>query len=170
LNIHTKEIMKKPLLRLYAKKITSLLTFLLLLLFSVQVSAQNRTVTGTVTSQADNEALPGVIITTSEGKKNTTTDSEGKFSIEVTPADQILIRMIGFSAQTITVGTRTNLIIRLTSTEEALNEIVVVGYGTQKKANLTGAISSINPEAFKGRSRSHSRIFAAGTNARGNGS
>jgi TonB-linked SusC/RagA family outer membrane protein len=143
--------MKKPLLRLYGKKITGFLTFLLLLLFSIQLSAQNRTIRGTVTSEVDNETLPGVIITTSEGKKNVTTDNKGRFSIEVTPADQLLVRMIGFSAQTITVGAQTNLIIKLTSTEEVLNEIVVVGYGTQKKANLTGAVSTVNAEAFKGR-------------------
>jgi TonB-linked SusC/RagA family outer membrane protein len=143
--------MRKPLLRMYGEKIKGLLTFILLLLFSIQVSAQNKILSGTVVSQEDNGALPGVIITTTGSKKSATTDSQGKFSIEVTATDQLLVRMIGFKSQNIPAGTQTNLVIRLTSTEEVLNEIVVVGYGTQKKANLTGAISTVNAEAFKGR-------------------
>ncbi|MBG6234090.1 TonB-linked SusC/RagA family outer membrane protein [Pedobacter sp. CAN_A7] len=143
--------MRKPLLSLYGEKTKGLFTFLLLLLFSIQVSAQNKILSGTVVSQEDSEALPGVIITTTGSKKNATSDSQGKFSIEVTTTDQLLVRMIGFKPQTIPAGMQTNLVIRLTSTEEVLNEIVVVGYGTQKKANLTGAISTVNAEAFKGR-------------------
>lgn len=143
--------MKKPLLKTNGKKIKGLLSFFLLLLFSMQVSAQTKVLTGTVVSVQNNETLPGVIITTSESKRSVTTDGQGKFTIEVTTTDQLLVRMIGYKTQTIPSGRQSSLVIKLAPTEEELNEIVVVGYGTQKKANLTGAISTVNAEAFKGR-------------------
>jgi len=143
--------MKKPLLKMLKKHVKGVFAFFLLLLFSVQVAAQNKVVTGTIVSQGDNESLPGVIVTSLGSKKSVTTDGQGKFSLEVNVSDQLQVRMIGFKEQNIPVTTQTSLVIRLISTEELLDEIVVVGYGTQKKANLTGAISTVTAEAFKGR-------------------
>ncbi len=144
--------MRKPLPFLYGKQIKGLLTCMcLLLLFSMNALAQNKVITGTVVSLEDNESLPGVIITTSMGKKSTSTDSNGKFSIEVAPTENLIVRMIGFLEQNVVIGQQTKLTVKMKIAEQSLAEVVVVGYGTQKKANLTGAISSVSGEEFKGR-------------------
>jgi TonB-linked SusC/RagA family outer membrane protein len=121
------------------------------LLSSIQLLAQSRTVSGTVLDQSTNQALPGVVITNNGTKRSVSTDASGKFSIETGSADQLRIRMIGYAEQTITPGTQSTLNIKLQSSEQDLEEVVVVGYGTQKKANLTGAISTVSGKEFESR-------------------
>ncbi|MGY8946639.1 MAG: SusC/RagA family TonB-linked outer membrane protein, partial [Flavobacteriales bacterium] len=76
----------------------------------------------------------------------TTTDFDGNFSISVKSGDVLIVSYIGFLTQSITISNQTSLTIVLQSDASELDEVVVVGYGTQKKSNLTGAISKVTNE------------------------
>ncbi|MBX2844336.1 MAG: TonB-dependent receptor [Flammeovirgaceae bacterium] len=106
-------------------------------------------VSGTVTSGDENEALPGVSIIVKGTSTGTTTDVDGKFSLSV-PADATLqFSYIGFITQDIVVGNQSQLNVVLEPDLAQLEEVVVVGYGTQKRAEVTGAIASVGADAIK---------------------
>ncbi len=97
-------------------------------------------VLGTV-SDENGEPLPGVSILLKGTQQGLITDSNGKFSIEVPDEQSVLVfSFVGYLTQEITVGSRTIIDITLQTDEKALEEIVVVGYGTQKKSDLTGSV------------------------------
>lgn len=121
----------------------------LLLLFCITVStAQARPVeqrlTGKVTD-GTGAGLPGVSIAIKGTNLGTVTNANGEFTITVANADAVLVfRFVGYETQEIIVGTRSTLNVELLPSAKGLNELVVVGYGTQKKVNLTGAITAVN--------------------------
>lgn len=125
------------------KRILYLLTFLLNTALSVVAQTPNRTVSGRVTGQ-DGAGLPGVNVVIKGTQKGTTTSADGQYSLSDVPADATLtFSSIGFTAQDINVGTRTALDVSLGSDERSLSEVVVVGYGTQRKVETTGSIASV---------------------------
>ena len=100
-------------------------------------------ISGTITDEAG-QPLPGANILEKGTDNGTQTDFDGNFSLEVTNQNATLvISYVGFATQEISVGDQTNFSIALKEDAAGLDEIVVVGYATQKKANLTGAVSSI---------------------------
>ena len=113
-----------------------------------QTPASGRTVSGLVQDDK-NQALPGVNVLlkgtgTPDRGRGTTTDTDGRFRLVVPETGAVLqLSYIGFATQEIIVGTQTDLTITLLEDNKTLNEIVVVGYGTQKKSDLTGAVSTI---------------------------
>ncbi len=123
----------------------SSLTLLLLLGFAVSsVFAQQRTVTGTVTSE-ELGALPGVNIVIQGTTTGAVTYADGTYSIEVPGPDAILVySFIGYSTMAITVGDQTDISPLLVSDVTALDEIVVTGYTTQRKSDITGAVSVVD--------------------------
>ncbi|MBI9040782.1 MAG: TonB-dependent receptor [Lutibacter sp.] len=108
------------------------------------VSAQNKKiVSGTIISSEDNFALPGASIIEKGTKNGTSTDFDGKFSLEVSEnAKTIVVSFMGFITQEIAI-TNGPLNITMQMSSAALDEVVVVGYGTQKKSVVTGAISAV---------------------------
>ncbi len=121
-----------------------LLVFSLLILFSTALYAQERTVRGTVTSTEDGEGLPGVSIQVEGTTRGTVTDFEGNYSLNIQEGDNRLVfSFIGFQTATIEVGNRAVIDVALELDVEQLEEIVVVGYGIQRKSDLTGAVSSV---------------------------
>ena len=91
------------------------------------------------------KAIPGVNILIKGTTDGTTTDAEGKFKINVPDQNTILVfSFIGYSTQEITVGARSNITVNLEPDLTTLSEIVVVGYGEQKRSSVTGAVSSVN--------------------------
>ncbi len=115
-----------------------------------QLFAQQRTVTGTVTSADSGETLPGVNILVKGSSVGTATDIEGKYSIQVPSADAVLaFSFIGFEVQEIRVGNSSSLDVAMQPELSALSEVVVVGYGTQERAKVTGAISSVSSEQIR---------------------
>lgn len=122
--------------------------FLLLLFFgvaSLTVSAQVN-VSGVVTDTM-NEPVPGISIAVENSTSGTITDLDGKYTITVPNSNSTLIfSFIGYKTQKITVGNRTVINVTLEEDIATLDEVVVVGYGIQKKVNVTGAVSSINFE------------------------
>lgn len=109
------------------------------------VQQKSKIVTGTV---LDVTGMPviGANVTVKGTTQGTITDMDGKFSLEVAEGDILQVTYIGFANQEVKVGTQTNLSVTLKEDAEALDELVVVGYGTQKKVNLTGAVTAITGE------------------------
>lgn len=126
-------------------KLTSLL---LLLLVATEAFAQDgRIVTGIVSSAEGGEGLPGVnIVVKNNASRGTTTNLEGRYSLEVSPQDTLVFSYIGFIAEEVAVGNRSTLDITLNPDIESLQEVVVVGYGTQKKTTLTGSVAEVEGE------------------------
>jgi len=126
-----------------------LLKVILLLLFSVCSIAgiyAQRTVTGTVLDESQ-QPIPSANVVLKGTQTGALTDSNGKFTLTVpSSGGTLLISFIGYVTQEVPVGTSSVLNITLKTESLALNEVVVVGYGTQRKADVTGAISSVSSE------------------------
>lgn len=110
-------------------------------------SQQKKTITGTI---VDPSGMPviGANVMVKGTTNGTITDMDGKFSLEVASGATLMVSYIGFANQEIKVSNQTNLSIALKEDAEALDELVVVGYGTQKKSDLTGSVSSVKSEVI----------------------
>lgn len=122
------------------------------------VPRQEITVSGTVTSQEDRSALPGVSVRVAGTSQGVVTDEEGKYEISVPNADSELeFTFLGFLTQTVRVGSypvtggRAEIDIRLAQDLQSLDEVMVVGYGTVKKTDLTGAVAVVDNEQLNRR-------------------
>jgi TonB-dependent starch-binding outer membrane protein SusC len=127
------------------KKIKLLLLVCALALLNLAVSAQTRTITGKVTDSKTGEPIPGATINVLHSKIGTAADEKGSFRIQIpsTLSKVVLsISGVGYTAVEITPHDE-NVVIGLNAVNKQLNDVVVVGYGTAKKATLTGAISTI---------------------------
>ena len=115
------------------------------------VSEADRRITGRVTS-ATGEPLPGVSIAIKGTKTGTLTDVNGNYALNIPDDNTVLVfSYIGFISQEFKPGGAGTLNVQLVADEKSLNAVVVVGYGTQKKVNLTGAVDQVGPEVFKNR-------------------
>ncbi|WP_276496760.1 TonB-dependent receptor [Pontibacter litorisediminis] len=104
------------------------------------------TVTGKVTDK-DGVGLPGVTVVLKGTNKGAPTDSEGNFTITVPDGNGTLVfSYIGFQTQEVEINGRSSISVTLSEDTKSLEEVVIVGYGTQKKANLTGAVEQVNAE------------------------
>lgn len=121
------------------------------LLFHFQGIAQSNVITGNVVAASDNTPLPGVTVALKGESRGTVTDVDGNFSISAEPSAVLVFTFIGMETQEVTVGNSTTLTIRMEEGIESLQEVVVVGYGTQKKANLTGAVASVDTKVLESR-------------------
>src|SRR5690606_34105390 len=102
-------------------------------------------VSGTVTSEMDGEGIPGVNILVKGTVTGTVTDLNGSYSLNVPNEDDILVfSSIGYLSQEVAVNGRTTIDIILAEDVQSLDQIVVVGYSTQKKVNLTGSVASVD--------------------------
>ncbi|MEJ7769666.1 MAG: carboxypeptidase-like regulatory domain-containing protein, partial [Chitinophagaceae bacterium] len=107
----------------------------------INVASLAQTITGTISDASSGKPLPGASITVLGQKQRTLSDANGSFSIEVPGASSVIeITYIGYATQQITVGTTTQLEITLQPNSADLAQVVVVGYGTQNKRNVTGAV------------------------------
>ncbi len=111
-----------------------------------QAAAQSKQLTGTVRSAEDDAVLPGVAILIEGNAKGTITDINGAFSLEVMEEDVLIISYLGYETQKITVGSRSVLNVSLNLDLKTLEEIVVVGYGSVKKSDLTGSVSTVKSQ------------------------
>ena len=121
------------------------LKFLFVFTIGFQMYAQN--VKGVVLGEEG--PLPGATVLVKGSNIGTTTDFDGNFSIEASQNDILVISFIGFSTQVVTIGNQTDLTISLLPDTE-LDEVILVGYGTQKKEELTSAITKIESKDFNG--------------------
>ncbi|MCJ0741650.1 SusC/RagA family TonB-linked outer membrane protein [Pedobacter montanisoli] len=116
----------------------------ILLLVTSTVMAQNRTITGTVTSKEDGLPIPGVSVKAKGTNVGVSTDPNGKFSLSIPrSATTLEITSIGYDPQTVEINSRTVINISLTSNSKLLSEVVVTGYGVQKRGDVTGSTVSL---------------------------
>lgn len=109
-----------------------------ILLAASQLLAQNRTVTGRVTDEKG-AAIPNASVTVKGTNLGTTTGDDGTFSLKVAAtAKTLVISSVNFNSVEIAIGRQTNVSVTLQSSSNSLDEVVVVGYGTQQKKAFTG--------------------------------
>ena len=120
---------------------------LLLLLQLYGVAYAQTTVTGRVTTAKEGIPLPGVSVVVKGMSVGTTTDAQGQYSLKVPDNGNTLrFSFIGYISQDVPINNRSVIDIKLAENTKMLEEVVVVGYGTQRRSELTGAISSVRPE------------------------
>lgn len=143
---------------IYRKRVYLLAVFMC---FSFVTFAQVKEITGVVTDADSGMPLLGVNVLVEGSNRGAVTGFEGDYSIQVTPEDKLLFTFVGFENQTITVGTQTTINVSLATDNAALEEVVIVAFGKQKKVSVTGAISSIgNKELKKSSSASMANALA----------
>ncbi|HEV8080461.1 MAG TPA: carboxypeptidase-like regulatory domain-containing protein, partial [Chitinophagaceae bacterium] len=128
-------------------KSTSFMVLLgaLLLLFSNDLFAQQKTITGNITSNSNNQPVAGATVTIRGTNIATQTNAEGNFTITVpNEKSTLVITNVGFEPIQIDVGSRTSLNVALNATNTTLNEIVVTGYSSQVKKSITGSVAVVN--------------------------
>lgn len=116
---------------------------------SISAWAQGRLVTGTITSADENSVMPGVSILEKGTNNGVISDSNGKFSIQLTSQSGVLVlSFVGYATQEVAVGNNATISVVMQPDAEHLDELVVIGYGTVKKADLTGSVDIVNAEKF----------------------
>lgn len=123
--------------------------FTVALFFVSSIMLAQQDISGTVVEQDTGGGLPGVTIVISGTNKGTTTDFDGNFTISANKGDLLIVSYIGFDTQQITIGDETSISIQLAEGQNKLNEIVVTGYGTQIKKEVTGAVAVIGAESIE---------------------
>lgn len=133
--------------------IFSCFAVLLLILGSMSTTfGQNNqaiTVSGKVLDATTKESLTGATVSVKGSSKGTSVDASGKYSIAVSSETAVLeFRFIGYATKAITVGKQTEIDVALAMNSSDLEQVIVVGYGTQKKTDVTGSVKSVTSESF----------------------
>ncbi|WP_338875641.1 TonB-dependent receptor [Spirosoma sp. SC4-14] len=121
---------------------------------TINLVAADQTISGQVIDAATNSPLPGVSVVVKGTSRGTTTDGEGNYKVSVPdqnagPTLTLVFSFIGYTTQEIVVGNRSSINVSLSNDDKTLNEIVVVGYGTQNRRELTGSVASIQTQTIK---------------------
>ena len=113
----------------------------------LSVGAQNRTIKGNITDAADGQPLIGATVQAKGGSQGAVSDLDGNFTLQL-PASvkQVVVSYIGYEPQTVNVAP--NMTIQLQSQQKNLNEVVVIGYGTTRRSDLTGSVSTVKSKDF----------------------
>jgi TonB-dependent starch-binding outer membrane protein SusC len=129
------------------KKIPFLLLLFPLLLISSYVFAQSREISGKVTEQGTGKPIAGVTVLANNVKGGTSTKEDGSYTITIKKNTSTLIfSSVGFAAQSVVIGDKTVIDVVLTTQVKTEEDVVVIGYGTQKKSSVTGAVSKYKNE------------------------
>jgi len=129
-----------------------LLSVVLLLMLSLCIYAQDRSVSGKITDEKDGSPLPGVSVTVKGTSIGTVTGADGTFKINVSPgASAFIFSHLNYETQEVAIGNKTSFSISLSSTTLAMSEVVVVAYGTQKRESITGSVSKIGAKQLESR-------------------
>jgi TonB-linked SusC/RagA family outer membrane protein len=134
---------------LFLPKKAWLLAMVVMLFSSYNLIAQDKIVKGVVTSAKDGMTLPGVNVIVKGTKKSANADFDGKYAVQANSGDVLIFSYIGYATQQVTVGNQDKINISLKEDVNKLDEVVVIGYGTQKKSDLSGAVSVVNMESAK---------------------
>lgn len=134
------------LIHMLAKRLASAL---LLVAVPFLMNAQQKTITGKVMSDKDGSPLSGVSVIAKGSKTGTQTAADGTYSISVASSvSSLIFSYVGFTTQEASIGSGTDLNVVLVSSGGGLTEVVVIGYGTAKRKDLTGAVSSVQAKDF----------------------
>lgn len=138
-------------------KLATMRTTLLTMLISCVLAAQgqNKTITGTVRASTGNEVLDGVSITIKGTSTGTQTNAEGKFSIEAQPQNILVVSFSGYKTIERLVGEQSEIEIFLDESSSNLDEVVVIGYGTQARDKITSAVGKLDNTILKSAPRAN---------------
>jgi len=125
-----------------------MLWFFLLAVFTLPAFAQEKSISGTVSDASTKEPLVGVTVQVAGTTNGAATDFDGKFTLKVNSGQKLVISFVGYVSQTIAVGQQTTFKIALAPQTQGLDEVVVIGYGTVKKNDATGAVSTVSSKDF----------------------
>ena len=144
-------MMKKTLKLLRESTIRSLVLVLVLqLVFSLSAFSQGKTVTGKITDTNTGEALPGVNVVEKGTTNGTVTNTDGAYSINVSSTDAVLVvSFIGYSMQEVALNGRSQVDVNLEISYTQLDEVVAIGYGTVRKRDLTGSVTSVKSDEIR---------------------
>ncbi|MCK5440768.1 MAG: TonB-dependent receptor [Maribacter sp.] len=137
--------MKKTKLKLLKKW---LVPFYLIVLFSSMGAYGQSTITGTISSADDGQPIPGANIVVQGTNNGTSSDFDGNYIIEAGSDDVLIFSYLGYKTVTLTIGNQTEINLSMEVDAQQLDAVVVVGYGTQKKGDLTGAVTRVDSEDF----------------------
>ncbi len=118
------------------------------MLVSISIYAQDKTVSGKVTDKGDGSGMPGVSVSVKGSNRGTQTDINGAYKIAAGSNATLVFSFVGYAKQEVAVGNRSELNVSLASEDKALDEVVVIGYGTQKVKDATGSVSSLSSKDF----------------------
>lgn len=122
---------------------------MLVMVFSfTMIHAQEKVVTGTVTDANDGMGIPGVSVIVKGTTTGTSTDIDGKFTLEADASSTLIFSFVGYKTQEIVVGDQTQINVILSVETENLSEVMVIGYGQVRKDDATGAVFSVKAEDF----------------------
>jgi len=122
----------------------STVLFIVSMLLGLSGYAQTLRVNGKVTGSDDSQPIPGVNITIKGTTKGTITGSDGSFTLMAQHSDVLVFSFLGYTAQQIPVGNNNTINVKLVANSNSLDEVVVIGYGTTRRKDLTGAIGSVS--------------------------
>ena len=135
-------------IQFFSSKMKSVFALMLTFLFSLSIFSQQ--VSGLITDES-NVPMPGVNIIVKGTTVGVVSDFDGNYSISASSEDILVFSFVGFSNQEIQVGTNLSINVTMITDADLLEEVVVTGYGTTKRANLTSSVSKINAESIKDR-------------------
>lgn len=148
--------------RLYQNYVSKVLLTLLVSITVLTTMAQTQQVSGTVTD-VDGLPIPSATILIKGTKVGLGSGSDGKFSVSVKPGDVLVIRSIGYLPKEVTIANQKSLTIKLEADDKGLDEVVVTGYGTQKRSTITGSVSKLDRTVLETGIRSNPASALAGT-------
>lgn len=132
-------------------KIFAFCACIFLLTTSLRCYAQTRTIEGKITDASDGSAVTGANIVVKSTNRGTISDIDGAFELAVNQGETLVISFIGYQTQEVLVQSQTFVPVTLEATASSLQEVVVVGYGAQKKVNLSGAVDAIDAKILEAR-------------------
>lgn len=128
-----------------------LLSMLMLCMSLTTIYAQERQVKGKVTDANDGSGMPGVTVGVKGTTKGVITDGEGMYTVSVATGATLVFSYIGYETKEVAVGNQSEINVAITASATTLNETIVIGYGTLKKSDLTGAVGSVREAQLKER-------------------
>ena len=132
--------------RFFTKKFIALLTFFLVLKVGSLCAQSPVSVKGNVKDERTGEVIPGANVLLKGSSKGTSTDGDGNFSIAASAGDILVFSFVGYASQEQQVGNRTGIQVLLKSSDSGLDEVLVVGYGSVRKTDLTGSVGQVKME------------------------
>ncbi|GAA4453600.1 TonB-dependent receptor [Nibrella saemangeumensis] len=117
----------------------------------VEELRQERRITGKVTADENGQGLPGVSVTLKGTSRGTSTDADGNYVLNVPNGSiaTLVFSFIGYASQEVTLGSQSTINVTLKASDQTLDEVVVVGYGTQQRRDVTGSIASLNTRTIR---------------------
>jgi TonB-dependent starch-binding outer membrane protein SusC len=135
---------------MYCERLLKAIVFPCLLFFSLAAFTQEKTISGKVTDSKDGSAMPGVSVTAKGSAAGTQTSADGTYRLSVSSSTTVLVfSFVGYDAQEVNIDGRSSINIQLVNSNTTLGEVVVTGYGTARKKDLTGSITQITSKDFQ---------------------